>query len=172
MKPLELRSPPHLGQDRRDEDGAGRRPPGTLHGRRLRVRRAGKAATSRSFRGAPGSARKRGTQRSVVQWRSSIATADPTSTNRSGEAVESRPNTWEGARMPCSSTPWKTSIETRRKTGVIRNGASGSNLDDLERAIDEMAEQARDLAREALNAAGYHQHHRGEWRKRRGTRRQ
>jgi hypothetical protein len=28
-----------------------------------------------------------------------------------------------------------------------------------------MAEQARDLAREALNAAGYFQHHRGGWRK-------
>jgi hypothetical protein len=44
-------------------------------------------------------------------------------------------------------------------------------LDDLERAIEAMAEQARDLAREALTAAGYHQHHRGEWRKRRGKRR-
>jgi hypothetical protein len=40
-------------------------------------------------------------------------------------------------------------------------------IDDLERALDEMAEQARALAREALNAAGYHQHHRGEWRKHR-----
>jgi hypothetical protein len=38
---------------------------------------------------------------------------------------------------------------------------------DLERALDELARQARDLAREALTAAGYHQHHRGEWRKRR-----
>lgn len=44
-------------------------------------------------------------------------------------------------------------------------------LDDLERAIEAMAEHARDLAREALNAAGYHQHHRGEWRKQRGYRR-
>jgi hypothetical protein len=43
-------------------------------------------------------------------------------------------------------------------------------LDDLERALDEMAERARDLAREALSAAGYHQHHRGEWRKRRVSR--
>jgi hypothetical protein len=40
-------------------------------------------------------------------------------------------------------------------------------LDDLDRALDEMAEQARALAREALTAAGYHQHRRGEWRKRR-----
>jgi hypothetical protein len=40
-------------------------------------------------------------------------------------------------------------------------------LDDLERALDDLAEQAGDLARDALSAAGYHQHHRGEWRKRR-----
>jgi hypothetical protein len=39
--------------------------------------------------------------------------------------------------------------------------------DDIERALDDLAEHARDLAREALNAAGYHRHHRGEWRKRR-----
>jgi hypothetical protein len=38
-------------------------------------------------------------------------------------------------------------------------------LDDLDRAIDDMAKRARDLAREVLNAAGYFQHHRGEWRK-------
>jgi hypothetical protein len=40
-------------------------------------------------------------------------------------------------------------------------------IDDLERGLDELAEQARDLARDALSAAGFHQHHRGEWRKRR-----
>ena len=40
-------------------------------------------------------------------------------------------------------------------------------VDDLERALDELVEQARDLARDALTAAGYHQHNRGEWRKRR-----
>src|SRR5262249_26473443 len=39
--------------------------------------------------------------------------------------------------------------------------------DDLERALDELADRARDLAREALTVAGYHLHHRGEWRKRR-----
>jgi hypothetical protein len=40
-------------------------------------------------------------------------------------------------------------------------------LEDLERALDDLAEQSRDLARDALSAAGYHQHRRGEWRKRR-----
>ena len=44
-------------------------------------------------------------------------------------------------------------------------------LDDLEQSLDELAEQARTLAGEALISAGYHQHHRGEWRKRRGKRR-
>ena len=42
--------------------------------------------------------------------------------------------------------------------------------DDLERALDELVERARDLARDALTAAGYHQHHRGEWRKHRVSR--
>jgi hypothetical protein len=44
-------------------------------------------------------------------------------------------------------------------------------FDDLERAVDDLAEHAQDLARNALIAAGYHQHHRGEWRKRRVSRR-
>jgi hypothetical protein len=37
-------------------------------------------------------------------------------------------------------------------------------FDDLERALDDLAEQARTLARDALERAGYHQHRRGEWR--------
>jgi hypothetical protein len=43
-------------------------------------------------------------------------------------------------------------------------------LDDLERAIDELAEQARDVAHGALTVAGYHLHHRGQWRKHRVSR--
>ena len=43
-------------------------------------------------------------------------------------------------------------------------------LDDLEQALDDLAERARDLARDALTAAGYHQHYRGDWRKRRVSR--
>jgi hypothetical protein len=38
--------------------------------------------------------------------------------------------------------------------------------DDLERALDDMVKQAQALARDALTAAGYH-NHRGMWRKRR-----
>ena len=51
-----------------------------------------------------------------------------------------------------------------------RERSERRELDDLEQALDEMAERARDLARDALSAAGYHQHHRGEWRKRRVSR--
>ena len=42
--------------------------------------------------------------------------------------------------------------------------------DDLEQELDRLAEWARTLAREALERAGYHQHHRGEWRRRRAGR--
>jgi hypothetical protein len=43
-------------------------------------------------------------------------------------------------------------------------------FDDLEEALDELAERGRALAREALTAAGFYQHKRGEWRRRRGKR--
>jgi hypothetical protein len=45
--------------------------------------------------------------------------------------------------------------------------AERRKADDLERALDEMAERARALARDALTAEGYYQHRRGEWRRRR-----
>jgi hypothetical protein len=41
------------------------------------------------------------------------------------------------------------------------------DLDELEDALDKMVQQAQALARETLTAAGYHQHDRGKWRKRR-----
>jgi hypothetical protein len=40
--------------------------------------------------------------------------------------------------------------------------------DELDRAVQSIYEMARTRAEEALRAAGFHQHHRGEWRKRRG----
>jgi hypothetical protein len=43
-------------------------------------------------------------------------------------------------------------------------------LRELDKAMDEMVTQANALARGALTAAGYHQHDRGKWRKRRGRR--
>src|SRR5262245_48399800 len=48
--------------------------------------------------------------------------------------------------------------------------AERERLDDLERALIDVAARGRALAHEALTAAGFHQHHRGEWRKRRGQR--
>ena len=41
--------------------------------------------------------------------------------------------------------------------------------EELERGLDELVEVARSLAREALVATGFHQHKRGEWRRRRGN---
>jgi hypothetical protein len=43
-------------------------------------------------------------------------------------------------------------------------------LDDIAKALDQLTAQARALARDALTAAGYHQHNRGKWRKRRVSR--
>jgi hypothetical protein len=43
-------------------------------------------------------------------------------------------------------------------------------LDDLERTLDDLTDKALVLARDALERAGYHQHHRGEWRRRRESR--
>jgi hypothetical protein len=40
-------------------------------------------------------------------------------------------------------------------------------FEELDRALDDLNEQARTLARDALERAGYHQHKRGEWRRRR-----
>jgi hypothetical protein len=42
--------------------------------------------------------------------------------------------------------------------------------DELERALDTLAADARARAHAALIEAGYHQHKRGEWRRRRGNR--
>jgi hypothetical protein len=59
-------------------------------------------------------------------------------------------------------------IERDERDSDLRHKRSErKQIDDLERALDELAERARDVAHEALSAAGYHQHHRGEWRKRR-----
>src|SRR5262245_8130442 len=39
----------------------------------------------------------------------------------------------------------------------------------IDEALDDLVAAARRAASEALTAAGYHRHHRGEWRKRRGS---
>ena len=40
-------------------------------------------------------------------------------------------------------------------------------VDDLEKALDELVGYGRKIAHEALTAAGFHRHHRGDWRRRR-----
>ena len=52
-------------------------------------------------------------------------------------------------------------------TAREREGADRAEADQLDRILTELAREARSLARDALAAAGFHQHHRGEWRKRR-----
>jgi hypothetical protein len=47
--------------------------------------------------------------------------------------------------------------------------AECERLEALEEPVEELCEVADLLARATLLAAGYHQHHRGEWRKRRGS---
>ena len=43
-------------------------------------------------------------------------------------------------------------------------------LEEVERGLNDLCKRAQMLAAEALTAAGFHQHHRGEWRMRRGER--
>jgi hypothetical protein len=52
-------------------------------------------------------------------------------------------------------------LETMIRQGVWRD------LDEIDQALDQAVKRAIGLAHEALAAAGYHQHHRGDWRKRR-----
>ena len=54
-----------------------------------------------------------------------------------------------------------------RECDRSREQAERRELDDLEEALDNLVIQANALARDALTTAGYHQHHRGKWRKRR-----
>jgi len=54
-----------------------------------------------------------------------------------------------------------------RESDIQQAQAERREADELDRALDELADRARALARDALTAAGYHQHDRGEWRKRR-----
>jgi len=46
--------------------------------------------------------------------------------------------------------------------------AECQHLEDLDRSVEELDEVARVLTRAALLTAGFRQHNRGEWRKRRG----
>jgi hypothetical protein len=56
-----------------------------------------------------------------------------------------------------------------RRCGREQARSEREALDDLERALDDLAERAHALAHDVLTAAGYYQHHRGEWRRKRVT---
>jgi hypothetical protein len=53
--------------------------------------------------------------------------------------------------------------ESRRRVDKLRR----EEEDRVERALDDLVADAKRAATEFLTAAGYHRHHRGEWRKRR-----
>jgi hypothetical protein len=57
----------------------------------------------------------------------------------------------------------------RRETNRQTERAERQAVDKLEARFAGWFDRVEALAREALTAAGYHQHKRGEWRKRRGT---
>jgi hypothetical protein len=56
-----------------------------------------------------------------------------------------------------------------RRLSKPDDGEDRRRQDELERVLDDLVGRSQDLARSTLEAAGYHQHKRGEWRKRRGT---
>ncbi len=53
-----------------------------------------------------------------------------------------------------------------RAERLDRQRSDRAKLEKLEQSLDDLVKQAKALAGNALAAAGYHQHHRGEWRKR------
>jgi hypothetical protein len=59
----------------------------------------------------------------------------------------------------------------KRETEREARRAEKAELDALDARVTELDELADQLAHAALMAAGFHQHKRGEWRKRRGNRR-
>jgi hypothetical protein len=61
-------------------------------------------------------------------------------------------------------------IHDKRTIALPEDPEVRQQRDELERALDTLAADARALAHAALTEAGYHQHKRGEWRRRRGKR--
>src|SRR5262249_7895212 len=56
----------------------------------------------------------------------------------------------------------------RRETERADRRAEAAHIEALDAAVRALEERTDLMARAALTAAGYHQHHRGGWRKRRG----
>jgi hypothetical protein len=55
----------------------------------------------------------------------------------------------------------------RREWERYKDREEREEVDRVERAMDDLVADARRAAADALSAAGYHRHHRCEWRKRR-----
>jgi len=53
-----------------------------------------------------------------------------------------------------------------RRAAAEARGRRQSQLNDLDRAVDAAGASIETLFRASLTAAGYHRHHRGEWRRR------
>jgi hypothetical protein len=57
--------------------------------------------------------------------------------------------------------------QMRESERVRERSGRADELEALDSKLDQLHDLAELVARTALAAAGYHQHHRGEWRKRR-----
>jgi hypothetical protein len=66
---------------------------------------------------------------------------------------------------------WETIERDSRDLDRWLEQENRRDLDEVNQALDVMVKRGLALAREALTEAGYHQHHRGEWRRRRVPRR-
>jgi hypothetical protein len=64
-------------------------------------------------------------------------------------------------------TQWDAIDRDEKDYGRSEASDERKHVDDLEMRLDELCAEGDAIAREALTAAGYHQHHRGDWRKRR-----
>ena len=57
--------------------------------------------------------------------------------------------------------------QLRREEARATRQAEEKLLQDMDESVEELDATCKELTQAALEAAGYHQHHRGEWRKRR-----
>ncbi len=56
---------------------------------------------------------------------------------------------------------------TRREIGRLKWKAEQEEIEQADGQMEKLEEMVKELMSLELNVAGYHQHHRGEWRKRR-----
>ena len=91
---------------------------------------------------------------------------------RNGRPVNVYIGSGETARMAAAiDAEARAERESERRAEFEREQAEHERYAAIERALDALTAEARELARVMLEAAGYYQHARGEWRKR-GPKRQ